>query len=103
MQFAMPSLRCHRAQTGSSYLLAGKCVNSFVYRVLINTTRADVVGAFCSAGFSLWVFFSSLPKSQTPQSLGGGTALLKHWEESGLVGGRIQPPAQFLLALQKAP
>jgi hypothetical protein len=40
MQFAMPALRCHRAQTGSSYPAAGKCVNSFVYWVLINTNTA---------------------------------------------------------------
>jgi hypothetical protein len=42
MQLAIRALRCRRAETGSSYPVAGKCVNSFVYRVLINTTTAKI-------------------------------------------------------------
>jgi hypothetical protein len=38
MQIAIPALRHRRAETGSSYPLAGKRVNSFVYPLLINTT-----------------------------------------------------------------
>jgi hypothetical protein len=40
MQGAIPSLRRRGAETGSSYPLAGKCVNHFVLRVLINTNTA---------------------------------------------------------------
>src|ERR1700722_19150719 len=51
MQPAIPALRLRRGDAGSTYPLAGKCVNSFVYRVLTNTNTA-----LCCAGFSLWVF-----------------------------------------------
>jgi hypothetical protein len=66
MQIAIHALRCHRAETATSYTGAGKCVNSFVYRVLINTTKANVGRASCSAGFSLWVFLFLSPEKSNP-------------------------------------
>jgi hypothetical protein len=39
MQGAIPALRRRGAETGSSYPVAGKCVNTFVYRVLINRDK----------------------------------------------------------------
>jgi hypothetical protein len=66
MQLAAPSLPCHRAQTGSSYPLAGKCVNHFVLRVLINTNRAEVGKDSCGTGFGLWIFrYELAEKSKT--------------------------------------
>jgi hypothetical protein len=37
MQPAIPALRLRQGEAGSTYPLAGKCVNTFVYRVLTNT------------------------------------------------------------------
>jgi hypothetical protein len=68
MQGAIHALRHLRAETGSTYPLPGKCVNHFILRVFINTNWTKSGKVFCSTGFSLWIFASSLSESQILQA-----------------------------------
>jgi hypothetical protein len=93
MQKAIHKLRCLRAQTGSSYPLAGKCVNHYVLRVFINTNKTKIEGLFVAQASDFGVFvFKFIRKFQTPQAEACATKTLMR--------GRIQPAPQFLLALE---
>jgi hypothetical protein len=69
MQKAIHKLRCLRAQTGSSYPLAGKCVNHYVLRVFINTNKTKIEGLFVAQASDFGFLFSSSFESFNPHRL----------------------------------
>jgi hypothetical protein len=67
MQRAIQPLRCLRAETGSNYPLAGKCVNHFILRVLINSNWAKGKEFFVAHASACGFLFLAHPKNQMPK------------------------------------
>src|SRR5580704_4934721 len=111
MQAAIRALRYLRGETGSSYPLAAKCVNYFVFRVLINTNIANArgnhvphgsefaekasVATFSANASACGFFFSCFQRKIKPHGL--KPVPLKPapsiWKKSELMRGRLQAAA----------
>jgi hypothetical protein len=66
MQAAIPALRTLRAETGSNYPLAGKCVNHFILRVLINTATWNLWSVCSTKSFGFVIFLFQLHEKSKP-------------------------------------